>query len=173
VRQAAPPGRFGSFLPIYVAARNRASPAASGEEGLSAWTRTPSRRRGAARCRSASSEPRWLDDKRSSDLVPSGGRDPRIVAAGLWRPPLEQNSQAHRSRFERKEAAMDWNRVEGNWKQVKGTVKQQWGKLTDDDLTQINGSQEKLEGIIQERYGIARDETRKQIDSWYKNQNWQ
>jgi uncharacterized protein YjbJ (UPF0337 family) len=72
-----------------------------------------------------------------------------------------------------REAAMDWNRLEGNWKQVKGTVKQQWGKLTDDDLTQINGSQEKLEGIIQERYGIARDETRKQIDAWYKNQNWQ
>ena len=43
-----------------------------------------------------------------------------------------------------KEAMMDWNRVEGNWKQVKGSVKQQWGKLTDDDLTQINGSQEKL-----------------------------
>jgi uncharacterized protein YjbJ (UPF0337 family) len=63
---------------------------------------------------------------------------------------------------------MDWNRVEGNWKQMKGAVKQQWGKLTDDDLTQINGSQEKLEGIIQERYGIARDETRKQIDSWYQ-----
>ena len=47
------------------------------------------------------------------------------------------------------------------------------GKLTDDDLTQINGSQEKLEGIIQERYGIAKDETRKQIDSWYQNQSWQ
>ena len=75
--------------------------------------------------------------------------------------------------FEQKEAAMDWNRVEGNWKQVKGAVKQQWGKLIDDDLTQINGSQEKLEGIIQERYGIARDETRKQIDSWYQNQSWQ
>jgi uncharacterized protein YjbJ (UPF0337 family) len=47
------------------------------------------------------------------------------------------------------------------------------GKLTDDDLTQIDGSREKLEGIIQERYGIARDETRKQIDSWYQNQSRQ
>ena len=64
-----------------------------------------------------------------------------------------------RTSFKRcmKEVAMDWNRVEGNWKQMKGTVKQQWGKLTDDDLTQIDGSREKLEGIIQERYGIARD----------------
>ena len=56
---------------------------------------------------------------------------------------------------------------------MKGAVKQQWGKLTDDDLTQINGSREKLEGIIQERYGIARDETRKQIDSLVSNQGWQ
>jgi uncharacterized protein YjbJ (UPF0337 family) len=71
-----------------------------------------------------------------------------------------------------KEVAMDWNRVEGNWKQLKGAVKQQWGKLTDDDLTQINGSQEKLEGMIQERYGIARDETRRQIDAWYGKQRW-
>jgi uncharacterized protein YjbJ (UPF0337 family) len=75
--------------------------------------------------------------------------------------------------YSTKEAAMDWNRVEGNWKQMKGAVKQQWGKLTDDDLTQINGSQEKLEGIIQERYGIAKDEIRKQLDSWYQNQSWQ
>ena len=45
-----------------------------------------------------------------------------------------------------KEDAMDWNRVEGNWKQMKGAAKQQWGKLTDDDLTQIDGSREKLEG---------------------------
>jgi uncharacterized protein YjbJ (UPF0337 family) len=51
--------------------------------------------------------------------------------------------------------------------------KQQWGKLTDDELTQINGSQEKFEGIIQERYGIAKDEIRKQIDSWYQNQGLQ
>jgi uncharacterized protein YjbJ (UPF0337 family) len=41
---------------------------------------------------------------------------------------------------------MDWNRVEGNWKQMKGAVKQQWGKLTDDDLTQINGSQRSSKG---------------------------
>jgi uncharacterized protein YjbJ (UPF0337 family) len=69
-----------------------------------------------------------------------------------------------------KEVTMDWNRVEGNWKQLKGAVKQQWGKLTDDDVAQINGSREKLEGIIQERYGIAKDEARKQIDSWYRSQ---
>jgi len=45
---------------------------------------------------------------------------------------------------------MDWNRVEGNWKQIKGKVKEQWGKLTDDDLDQINGKREQLEGKIQD-----------------------
>jgi uncharacterized protein YjbJ (UPF0337 family) len=44
---------------------------------------------------------------------------------------------------------MDWNRVEGNWKQVKGKVKEKWGKLTDDDLTAINGRRDQLEGKIQ------------------------
>jgi uncharacterized protein YjbJ (UPF0337 family) len=49
------------------------------------------------------------------------------------------------------EIVMDWNRVEGNWKQVKGKVKEKWGKLTDDDLTAINGRRDQLEGKIQER----------------------
>ncbi len=56
---------------------------------------------------------------------------------------------------------MDWNKVEGNWKQVKGKVKEQWGKLTDDDLDQINGKREQLEGKIQERYGYAKIKPRK------------
>jgi uncharacterized protein YjbJ (UPF0337 family) len=51
---------------------------------------------------------------------------------------------------------MDWNRVEGNWKQVKGKVKEKWGNLTDDDLTAINGRRDQLEGKIQERYGLPR-----------------
>ena len=52
---------------------------------------------------------------------------------------------------------MDWNRVEGNWKQTKGKIKEKWGKLTDDDLTQINGKREQFEGKLQERYGVAKD----------------
>ena len=55
---------------------------------------------------------------------------------------------------------MDWNRVEGNWKQVKGKVKEQWGKLTDDDLDVIAGKRDQLEGKIQERYGIEKDRVR-------------
>jgi uncharacterized protein YjbJ (UPF0337 family) len=70
------------------------------------------------------------------------------------------------------ERQMDWNRVEGNWKQVKGKVKAKWGKLTDDDLTLINGRRDQLEGTIQERYGLAKDQAKKEIDDWYRTQSW-
>jgi uncharacterized protein YjbJ (UPF0337 family) len=71
-----------------------------------------------------------------------------------------------------KEIVMDWNRVQGNWKQVAGKVKAKWGKLTDDDLTAINGRREELEGKIQERYGIAKDQARKDVDAWFTAQNF-
>jgi uncharacterized protein YjbJ (UPF0337 family) len=67
---------------------------------------------------------------------------------------------------------MDWNRVEGNWKQMKGKVKAKWGDLTDDDLDSIGGRREQLEGKLQERYGYAKDQARKEIDDWYASQNW-
>ena len=67
---------------------------------------------------------------------------------------------------------MDWNRVEGNRKQIKGRVKEKWGKLTDDDLNVINGHREQLEGKIQQRYGLAKDQIRKDIDDWYQSQKW-
>ena len=60
---------------------------------------------------------------------------------------------------------MDWNRIEGNWKQVKGKVKVQWGKLTDDELDKMNGRRDQLEGKIQERYGIAKDQAKKDVDT--------
>ena len=61
---------------------------------------------------------------------------------------------------------MNWDQAEGKWKQVKGTVKQKWGKLTDDDLAVIAGSRDKLVGRIQERYGMAKDAAEKEVDSW-------
>ncbi|MGA7026120.1 MAG: CsbD family protein [Pseudolabrys sp.] len=60
---------------------------------------------------------------------------------------------------------MDWNRVEGNWKQFKGQIKEKWGNLTDDDLDRVAGQRDQLEGVIQERYGIAKDQVRKDIDT--------
>lgn len=65
---------------------------------------------------------------------------------------------------------MDWDRVQGNWKQLKGKIREQWGHLTDDDLEKTAGQREQLEGRIQERYGISKDEVRKQVDDWLKRQ---
>jgi uncharacterized protein YjbJ (UPF0337 family) len=59
---------------------------------------------------------------------------------------------------------MNWDRIEGNWKQFSGKVRQQWGKLTDDDLDVIDGRREQLAGRIQEVYGITKDEAEKQIE---------
>lgn len=64
---------------------------------------------------------------------------------------------------------MNWDRIEGNWKQFKGSVTEKWGELTDDDLDVIEGNREKLAGRIQERYGIAKDEAERQIDEWEKS----
>lgn len=58
---------------------------------------------------------------------------------------------------------MNWDIVEGNWKQFKGTVKAQWGKLTDDHLDVINGKRDTLAGKIQEAYGVTKDEAEDQI----------
>jgi len=61
---------------------------------------------------------------------------------------------------------MDWNRVEGKWRQFSGKVKEQWGQLTDDDLKVINGRRDQLEGKLQERYGYNKDQIRKHVDDW-------
>lgn len=61
---------------------------------------------------------------------------------------------------------MNWDQVEGKWKQVIGSVKTRWGKLTDDDLDVIAGQRDQLVGRIQERYGIAKDEAQRQVDEW-------
>ena len=56
--------------------------------------------------------------------------------------------------------------IEGNWKQLKGKIKQQWGQLTDDELDEIEGSRQELSGKIQERYGKSREEADREIDEW-------
>jgi uncharacterized protein YjbJ (UPF0337 family) len=67
---------------------------------------------------------------------------------------------------------MDWIRVEGNWREIKGRFKEKWGKLTYVDLNIINGRRKQLEGKIQQRYGLARDQIRNDIDDWYGSQKW-
>jgi len=61
---------------------------------------------------------------------------------------------------------MNADQLKGKWKQVKGSVKERWGKLTDDDIDVIDGQSEQLIGKIQERYGILRDAAQKQVDEW-------
>jgi uncharacterized protein YjbJ (UPF0337 family) len=65
-----------------------------------------------------------------------------------------------------KEPTMNNDRIEGNWKQLTGKIKAQWGDLTDDDLQQAQGNSEYLVGRIQERYGIAKDEAQRQVDDF-------
>jgi uncharacterized protein YjbJ (UPF0337 family) len=63
---------------------------------------------------------------------------------------------------------MNWDQTEGKWKQLKGSLKENWGKLTDDDLTIIAGNRDKFVGKVQERYGIAKEEAEKRADQWVK-----
>jgi uncharacterized protein YjbJ (UPF0337 family) len=61
---------------------------------------------------------------------------------------------------------MNSDRIEGNWKEMKGKVQQKWGKLTDDDLDVIDGRREELVGKIQQAYGKSRDEAKKEVDKY-------
>jgi len=61
---------------------------------------------------------------------------------------------------------MNSDQMKGKWKQMKGAVKERWGKLTDDDIDVIAGQRDQLIGRVQERYGIAREEAQKQVDEW-------
>lgn len=59
-----------------------------------------------------------------------------------------------------------WDRIKGSWKQFSGKVKEEWGDLTDDEITEMNGEREQLEGKLQERYGYAREEAQRRVDDW-------
>jgi uncharacterized protein YjbJ (UPF0337 family) len=63
---------------------------------------------------------------------------------------------------------MNWDRIEGNWKQLTGHAREKWGKLTDSDFEAAAGRRDQLVGRIQERYGIARDVAQQQADEWAK-----
>ena len=63
---------------------------------------------------------------------------------------------------------MNWDRIEGNWKQITGRARERWGKLTDSDFEAVAGRRDQLVGRIQERYGLARELAQKQADEWAK-----
>ena len=64
---------------------------------------------------------------------------------------------------------MNEDTLKGQWMQMKGKIREQWGKLTDDDVDQIQGRAEQLVGKLQARYGIAREEAQRQVDAWLAN----
>jgi len=66
---------------------------------------------------------------------------------------------------------MNWDRIEGSWKEAKGKVQEKWGKFTNDDLDVIAGKREKLEGTIQRVYGKTRDEAKREVDEFAKAWN--
>lgn len=66
---------------------------------------------------------------------------------------------------------MNSDQFEGKWKQLKGSVKQRWGKLTDDDITRMSGKKDELVGKLQERYGITREQAMKEADEWARAAN--
>jgi uncharacterized protein YjbJ (UPF0337 family) len=63
---------------------------------------------------------------------------------------------------------MNWDQVEGKWKQYKGRIREKWGALTDDDVQMITGKREDLIGKIQERYGYEKERAAKEVDSFVK-----
>ena len=66
---------------------------------------------------------------------------------------------------------MNTDTIKGNWTQLKGKVKERWGKLTDDDLKVIEGKKDQLVGKLQERYGYAREKAQKECDEFYRDCN--
>ena len=64
---------------------------------------------------------------------------------------------------------MNWDRIEGNWKQFKGQVKEQWGRFTDDELDVVAGKRDQVLGKLQEKYGITKDEAQRQLLEFEKN----
>ena len=64
---------------------------------------------------------------------------------------------------------MNWDQIEGEWKEVKGKIREKWGKLTDDDLAIVGGKREKLAGLLQKKYGITKEEVRKQLADFERN----
>ncbi len=61
---------------------------------------------------------------------------------------------------------MNWDRIEGNWREFRGKAQAHWGKLTNDDLDVIEGRREELEGKLQKQYGYAKDRAKEEVDRW-------
>lgn len=89
-----------------------------------------------------------------------------LAAAALTAPAFAQSSSTTTTTTVSPDVHGVWEKIKGSWVQTKGAVKEQWGKLTDDDLMEIEGRREKLVGKIQTRYGISREQAEAQVSGW-------
>ncbi len=64
---------------------------------------------------------------------------------------------------------MNWDQIEGHWKQLKGRAQAKWGELTDDELDRANGRKNELAGLVQEKYGKSREAAEREVDSWSRD----
>jgi uncharacterized protein YjbJ (UPF0337 family) len=87
------------------------------------------------------------------------------AAITVGTPPIAVHAQST-GQASQTDAKTIWEKFKGSWNQTKGAVKEQWGKLTDDDLLEIEGRRHQLIGRIQARYGITRDEAEAQVGTW-------
>jgi len=90
----------------------------------------------------------------------------RLNAMTLFTATLDGISARDRIALTRRSSAMNSDIMSGNWKQLKGKLKEQWGKLTDDDLTVIEGKRDQLVGRLQERYGYTLEKAQKEADEF-------
>jgi len=90
-----------------------------------------------------------------------------VAVASLTALPLGAQAQSSTTTTTGKnDAATIWEKIKGSWTQTKGAVKEQWGKLTDDDLMEIQGRRDQLVGKIQTRYGISQEQAEAQVSGW-------
>ena len=108
--------------------------------------------------------PWWMDPAGSARALTSGAAPTPHRTQGVT--PAGRGARRRPRKHERND--MNKNQLEGNWKQIKGKVKAQWGKLTDDDLDVIAGNREQLSGKIQKSYGIAQEEAERQLAAFEK-----
>src|ERR1035437_2939896 len=80
-----------------------------------------------------------------------------------------RRTSSRRAKSEGRE--MDWNIIEGKWKELKGRAREEWGKLTNDELEEIGGKKDRLVGKLQQKYGYASDEADRRADEWAKHQD--
>ena len=86
-----------------------------------------------------------------------------VAAATL---PMTAHAQTSGQTTTQSDAKTMWEKFKGSWTTTRGAVKEQWGKLTDDDLLEIEGRRDQLVGKIQTRYGISKDEAEAQVSTW-------